>query len=303
MCFVGQQLVFEEACTVVNSLTGSSFNAKQIERVCHMYGGMLEQETSEHLMQGDFLEHKEQDREALHYVMVDGAMYPTREKGEPWREVKLGRVIKADQILPLCKDRNFIDNSIYVAHLGSSKEFFPRLEYEIEGLKNLAIVSDGAKWIWNWAEDLYPNSIQILDYFHAKEHLCDFAKESISDEDHRKAWVELQSTALLEQQPEVVIQAIRELPQLAKDMEIKREQLLNYYGENINRMRYSTFKKKGLFIGSGAIESAHKSVLQERMKRSGQHWSLDGLQQIAQLRTVYKSKRWLKIENFAKNAA
>ncbi len=55
--------------------------------------------------------------------------------------------------------------STYVAHLGSSKDFFPRLEYEIEGLKNLAIVSEGAKWIWNWAEDLYPNSTQILDYF------------------------------------------------------------------------------------------------------------------------------------------
>jgi len=114
MCFVGQQLVFEEACTVVNSLTGSCFNAKQIERVCHLYGGMLEQETSENLMQENFLEHKEQAREALHYVMVDGAMYPTREKGEPWREVKLGRVIKADQILSLCKDRNFIDKAVRI---------------------------------------------------------------------------------------------------------------------------------------------------------------------------------------------
>jgi len=94
-----------------------------------------------------------------------------------------------------------------VAHLGSSKEFFPRLEYEIEGPKNLAIVSDGAKWIWNRAEDLHPNSTQILDYFHAKEHLCEFAKDCIKDENQRKVWIDTKDVALLEKEPEDVIRA------------------------------------------------------------------------------------------------
>jgi len=62
-------------------------------------------------------------------------------------------------------------------------------------------------------------------------------------------------------------------------------------------------REQGLFIGSGAIESAHKAVLQERLKLSGQHWSLDGLQKMAQLRATYKSNRWHKIVEYAKNAA
>ena len=303
MCFVGQQLVFEEAENVLNSLTGSDFNAKQIERVCHLYGGMVEEEIRQSVIDGCHVEYSDQERSELHYLMVDGAMYPTREKGAPWREVKLGRVIRSGNILPLCKDRNFVDGSIYVAHLGSAKEFFPRLEYEIEGLDNLVIVSDGAKWIWNWADDLYPHARKILDYFHACEHLCEFARDCIKDEDMRRQWLDVQREALQEKDPETVISAIEQLPLDNKTSEKKRTGLLGYYRANLERMRYREFRAQGLFIGSGAIESAHKAVLQERLKLSGQHWSLDGLQKMAQLRTTYKSNRWHKIEDFAKNAA
>jgi len=303
MCFVGQQLVFEEAEKVINSLTGSDFNAKQIERVCHLYGGIVDEEINQSVIDGCHVEYSDQERSELHYLMVDGAMYPTREKGEPWREVKLGRVIRAGNILPLCKDRNFVDGSIYVAHLGSAKDFFPRLEYEIEGLDNLAIVSDGAKWIWNWADDLYPGARKILDYFHAAEHLCEFARDCIKDEEMRRQWLDVQREALLEKDPESVIKAIEQLQLDGKAAEKKRNNLLGYYRENIERMRYRTFREQGLFIGSGAIESAHKAVLQERLKLSGQHWSLDGLQKMAQLRATYKSNRWHKIVEYAKNAA
>jgi len=82
MCFVGQQVVFEEAETLLNSLTGSSFNAKQIERVCHLYGGLLDQETQKQMDSAAHKSYSEPEQSALHYVMVNGAMYPTREKGE-----------------------------------------------------------------------------------------------------------------------------------------------------------------------------------------------------------------------------
>ena len=69
-------------------------------------------------------------------------------------------------------------------------------------------------------------------------------------------------------------------------------QLTGYYKKHEKRMQYHTFKEKGLQIGSGAIESAHKDVLQERLKLSGQRWAKEGLQQIAQLRAAYKSGKW-----------
>ena len=68
-------------------------------------------------------------------------------------------------------------------------------------------------------------------------------------------------------------------------------------------MQYHIFKQKGLQIGSGAIESAHKDVLQQRLKLSGQRWTKQGLQQMAQLRVVYKSDKWNRISNLCQNVA
>ncbi len=129
--------------------------------------------------------------------------------------------------------------------------------------------------------------------------MCEFAKDCINDENQRKEWIDKQDVALLEKEPEDVIQAIADLPLTNKEMQVKQENLLNYYKGNMERMRYRKFRSKGLFIGSGAIESAHKAVLQGRLKKSGQHWSLDGLQKMAQIRALYKSNRWEKIKDFA----
>jgi hypothetical protein len=82
--------------------------------------------------------------------MIDGAMYPTRYKDELWKEVKLGRIFKADAILQHSKEKNFIEESIYVAHLGEAKDFFPKFEHEIEQLKNIVFINYGGAWIWKW---------------------------------------------------------------------------------------------------------------------------------------------------------
>jgi len=286
----------------LNRFTGSSFNAKQVERVCHFYGGLADVEAQRDSKDGRPVVRDVLERSELHYVMVDGAMYPTRERDEPWREIKLGRVIRERDIMPLCHGRDFVDRSIYVAHLGGPREFFPRLEREMEGLENVVVVSDGARWIWNWADDIYPNAVKILDYFHTAEHLCEFANKCIKDKKSREEWVKNQKKALLEKTPETVLRAIEELD-IDLEEEESRRRILGYYRTNIDRMRYRNFREKGLTVGSGAIESAHRSVLQERLKLSGQHWSLAGLQKMAQLRTAYKSSRWDRIVSFARNAA
>ena len=84
---------------------------------------------------------------------------------------------------------------------------------------------------------------------------------------------------------------IETLNKLSKKTE-KLRQLIGYYTNHEKRMQYHGFKEKGLQIGWGAIESAHKDVLQKRLKLSGQRWTKKGLQQMAQLRVVYKSGKW-----------
>lgn len=301
MCFFGQSVVFEQASLLINSLTGGCFNAKQVERVCHLYGGLLEEKQKENIDSGVSKAYTTQEKEELHYAMIDGAMYPTKVKEEPWKEVKLGRLFKNKNILPCSENRNFIDQSTYVAHLGEAKDFFPKFEYEVESLKNLIFINDGATWIWNWVESSFPNSVQILDYYHAKEHLCKFAKDYFKEEEQREKWIDRQCETLLNKTPEEVIAEIKALAYQEKTEDIK-VRLINYYTTHLKRMQYKIFKERGFLIGSGAIESAHR-VYQQRFKLSGQHWTKQGLQQTMQLKSAYLSNRWDKVINIAKNAA
>lgn len=301
MCRFGQSVVFEEASALINNLTGGEFNAKQVERVCHLYGGLLDEKLAQEIDFGQSRVYSESEKEELHYAMIDGAMYPTKSKEEPWKEMKLGRLFKKSDLLPFSEKRNFITKSTYVAHLGEAKDFFPKFEYEVETLKNLVFINDGGPWIWRWVESSFPNSIQILDFYHAKEHLCEFAKEYFKEEEQRKKWIDKQCEALLNRTPDEVIAAIK-LLSYQKKTEERKAKLVNYYTTHLKRMQYKTFRENGLLIGSGAIESAHR-VYQQRFKLSGQHWTKKGLQETIQLKSASESNLWNKITDIARNAA
>lgn len=300
MCYIGQHLVFSDAEEVINNLTGAGFNAKQIERVCHRYGQHMEDQDINNIEVRGYEEILPEKQNRLHYVSVDGSMYLTREEG--WKEVKLGRIYQEDDIVQTSDKRTILTQSQYVAHLGGSKDFLPKMEYYVEGLKQKIFIADGAKWIWKWVEDTYPESVQIVDYYHAKEHLCEFAKEYFKDKGQREQWIDEQSVSMIGKGIDPVIETIKNLPE-RKGTKKKMDRLLNYYSENRKRMQYHVFKNNGWQIGSGAIEAAHKDVLQQRLKLTGQRWTKDGLQQMAQLRAVYKSGQWDRVKQIFQKAA
>ena len=123
--------------------------------------------------------------------MIDGSMILTREEDSPWKEVKLCRTFQpSDRVEGVSKDRNCIGQSNYVAHLGSHGEFFDKVLDVLPNRSPLVFVCDGAKWIWKWIEQYYPNSTQILDLFDCNQHLYDFAKIHYSkDEQQSRKWV------------------------------------------------------------------------------------------------------------------
>lgn len=297
MCYMGQHLVFKDAEEVINTLTGAHVNAKQIERICHLYGQSLEQGQLNDIQVKGYEEVLPEASEKLHYVSLDGSMYFTRE--EDWKEIKLGRVYKHEDLVGVSNNRCELLGSTYVAHLGSSKAFLPKMEYHIENINNKVFIADGATWIWNWIEDTYPHCEQIVDFYHAKEHLCEFAKDYFKNKDQRNNWIDKQSEIMLTEGISPVIKALGKLPNKTE----KLRQLMGYYKNHEKRMQYHLFKEKGLIIGSGAIESAHKDVLQKRLKLSGQRWTKKGLQQMAQLRVIYKSGKWEQIKQLCKKAA
>lgn len=236
------------------------------------------------------------------YVEADGSMILTRDEG--WKEVKVGRMFTSGSCIDPGGKSGWIRRSQYVAHLGNSKLFTGQMDGLIESYgrlgDRLVFVCDGGTWIKNWIEDAFPEAISILDYYHACEHLHEFAKTTFTDEAAREKWVTRQKELLLDSKVEKVIANIKK-----RDTESEAAiSLVNYYTGNANRMDYKAYKTIGAgIIGSGAIESAHRTVVQKRMKQSGQRWSNAGAQNMLNLRVLQMNGQWDKVIGMIKNAA
>ncbi len=116
-------------------------------------------------------------------------------------------------------------------------------------------------------------------------------------------YLDLQKELLFDNQVLEVIQNIRNVRSIKKEVKEVKNNAINYYLENEDRMMYKTFREKGLLIGSGPIESAHRNIIQQRLKLSGQKWSISGAQSIINLRCYEQSGEWKLIENLIKLAA
>lgn len=299
MCYLGQELVYADASETLERLLGIKTNAKQIERVCHHYGDVIESQIQNSIAKGGTPPQLTDGKK--YYAMLDGSMLLTRE--EKWKEIKLARIFSAEQKVSVSKGRNCIGTSTYVAHLGKHTNFLQKVEYHLDSKAEIIFVADGAPWIWKWVEAMYPESTQILDFYHAKEHLCQWAAVTIGDETERNRWIDYQSLLLLNDKVEDVIKNIRKRPTFTPVSKQKKKALLEYYTTHKERMKYRTFKIHGLIIGSGAIEAANRHVIQQRMKLSGQRWTIKGAQQIANLRTLNKSNQWEKLTELTSIAA
>jgi hypothetical protein len=232
------------------------------------------------------------------YAEMDGGMIFTDDK---WQETKVGRVFRAEDIeLSTVLERGgTIKQSEYTAHLGNCHEFAKKMQLSTDKYAALGcllvFITDGATWMKNWISQRYPNATQILDFYHAIEHLAEFATAVISDKNQRTVWIETQKTRLLNAELPLVLTAIREIKELSTQNQEKQSQLINYYKNNEQRMKYKEFREKGFIIGSGAIESAHRTLIQKRMKLSGQRWSNKGADKIINLRVAYMSNKWDKV--------
>ena len=280
-------------------MIGIDVCSPQIQRVCRYYGGAIDSIVEKNLE--EFIPKLDKvDEDDKVYVMVDGSFLPTVNK--EWKEIKLGRIFSDRNIISINSKRNEVMKSIYVSHMGGVKEFFPKLERHLVYYRNKVIIADGASWIWNWADDNYPGAIQILDFYHAKEKLVLFAKYQFKEQDERQEWIQSKTMELKDNKVEQVISEIKSTRSKNEHAKEAKEKLISYYIEHADRMMYKTYKDNDLLIGSGPIESAHRNVLQQRMKLSGQKWSINGAQAMANLRCYQKSGAWNIIEKIIRAA-
>lgn len=264
---------------------GVQVGHSQVHRVAGTYGKELEKTISTTRTLPPL-----QPEEVL-YAKVDGSMLFTRD--DDWREVKVGRVFKGSDCIDPNGKESWIRHSQYLAYLGNSKYFTNKMDSLLESYgsikQRLVFIPDGATWIRNWIEDAFPDAISILDYFHAIEHLHGFTDSYFKEKVAAEKWVEKQKELRLSGNVEKVIKNIKKL--VPKNEVAKK--LIACYQTNSSRMDYKRYKQTGCgIIGSGAIESAHRTVVQKRMKQSGQRWSSIGAQNMLNLRVTYMNEKW-----------
>jgi hypothetical protein len=157
-------------------------------------------------------------------------------------------------------------------------------------VRQLTILGDGAAWIWNIATDKFPEATQIVDLFHAREHLSDLARSlEFMLGDRKQEWLQARLEDLDYGDIDGICRAARVFPLTG----VKKDELdaaLGYFEHNAHRMRYKWFRSRGLFVGSGVVESACKAVIGQRLKLSGMRWTVAGADAIATLRCQQASR-------------
>jgi hypothetical protein len=159
-------------------------------------------------------------------------------------------------------------------------------------IRQLTILGDGAAWIWNLASQHFPEATQIVDLYHAREHLHELARLlEFMLGDRKPGWLDARLADLDAGDIPAICAAARIFPLTgSKACELKTA--LGYFEHNACRMHYAHFKKLGLFIGSGAIEAGCKSIVGQRCKLSGMRWTEQGATGILTLRCQESSGRW-----------
>ena len=301
-CLLAQDRVFEESEEILQTLLGVEMSAKQIQRLSEYYGGQLENaeaDYQDYTLKVPMVKHTQNDEPV--YITMDGSMVYTRE--DDWKEMKVGRIYSEKSRVSIQEKRTAVMDSLYVCTLGNNKDFFKKMEPYTDPYKHKVFIADGAKWIWNWVDDFHEDSVQILDFYHAVEKLGDYAILAYKDEEKRRQWLEKQKQRLKTDEVEKIVEELKNTSAKTSEEKKALNDVIRYYQSNINRMMYATFMRKGYLIGSGAIESAHRNVIQQRLKLSGQRWSIEGAQRIANLRAYKKSNRWNEVIQQIKNAA
>lgn len=324
LTFVGQkESSFNEGSGTIKRYLGLNVSPKQIQLISEEVGEAIfkqDMEKSEQYYSQKDSKHNCQESTSqlnaakLMYVLADGSMLSLVGKSN-WKEIKLGLVIRDDAIKNQNSDNMEISKREYISYLGD-KDNFKKVLYAIakkngylEGFTKVICLADGASWLCGMFEELFPNCEKILDNYHFTENVNKFAEWVFKDNEiSKKQWVDTIIDLSFQNKTEEILEKISTLDCDIKKRGIGVPNLYSYIFERKQMIRYGEYREKGYIIGSGQIESAHKAVLQKRLKQSGMHWSKEGAQAIATLRTKYKSDLWHMVthninENSCNNVA
>jgi hypothetical protein len=315
---VGAKEAFDEGRQDMEELAGIVVKTKEVERVSEAIGAQVEETYKRErkaIVSGKVV--TMQSVPNL-YVAVDGTCVPMvgREtegrKGRDetgkakTREAKVGCVFTQTRVDENGYPVRDEQSTSYVGAIEPTEAFGFRVYAEAmrrgAGRADRVIVlGDGAQWIWALADMHFPGAVQIVDLYHAREHLADVAKAVYGAGSQRASdWRAARTAQLDVRGVRGVLASLKRLrPRTSNAKEIV-ESAIDYFRGNANRMKYAQFRAEGLFVGSGVVEAACKAVIGQRLKQSGMRWTVRGANTIIALRCCQKSTRW---EEFWANRA
>jgi hypothetical protein len=303
MAVVGSDAAFDQGREQMQLLAGIEVTRKAVERHAEAIGGDIEcrhQVAIQRAVQLDLPEVGGKDIPVL-YIEMDGTGVPVTaaetegrqgKNGEPahTREVKLGCVFTQTKTDPQGRPMRDESSTTYAGAIEAAEAFGRRMYRQAweRGWSRAAkkvIIADGAVWIWNIADREFPGAIQIVDLYHAREHIWELAgKLFATDERQKKRWAARMQKLLDNGKIESLAKQLRAFPAPSLDIgELLRIEA-EYFERNRERMRYPAFRRQKLFVGSGVIEAACKTVIAKRLKQSGMFWTVRGANAIIALR-------------------
>jgi hypothetical protein len=312
MAVVGSESSFEQSREQLQLLAGIEVPAKSIERHAEAVGADIEAREQVAIHQAKQLELPEVcvPTVSLLYIEMDGTGIPVvkaetvnragKIEGQPahTREVKLGCVFTQTTTNAEGRPVRDENSTSYVGAIESAEQFGLRLYTEAwrrgwSRAQKKVVLGDGAVWIWNSTDLHFPGAIQIVDLYHARQHLWELsAKLFHDDEKGRKQWLARCLNRLDKGKIEALVKILQAhspgSEELAKTIRNEAE----YFERNAERMRYPVFRAQGLFVGSGVVEAGCKTVIGARLKCSGMFWTVRGANAIIALRCCRLSGRF-----------
>ena len=305
---VGSEMPFAAGCEPMKVLADLDVPVKAIERAAEAIGAQIAQRDGQEIGRAKQLVLPLVSKQNIPniYVLVDGVQVPVvpaetegrtgRTEGQRarTRECKLGCVFTQTTVDHDGWPIRDSASTTYVGAIETAEEFGFRIYSEAwrrgwEWAKLKVVIGDGAVWIWNLANQHFPGAIQIVDLYHARQHLWEIAALlHPNDLVAKKSWVVPMKELLDGGEIELLVAHLREIasehadshPGLTEEMLKEAE----YFATNASRMNYPRFRAMGLFVGSGVIEAGCKAVIGSRLKRSGMFWTVRGANAIIALR-------------------
>ena len=309
--FVGQAAPFKNGSEQLKVLAGIEVTAKSVERTAEEIGADI---AARHQQEIDkFVQLKlpvivgkkypcmyiEMDGTGINVVKKETVGRQGKIAGKPahTREVKLGAVFTQsgwDAEGYAIRDP---DSTTYVGAIETAEEFGCRIYTEAwnrgwANAKKKIVIGDGAIWIWNLADQHFPGAMQIVDQYHARQHLWELARKLYPNDERQKDWMKVHQPLLDNGRIKKLTVALRAMAEANPSVAEKFRTEADYFHRNALRMRYPKFRRLHLFVGSGVIEAGCKTVIGERLKQSGMFWTVGGANKIIALRCCYLNGRF-----------